>query len=367
MLLTNHGGDIFGAARRLRVPASALIDSSASINPLGLSRRARRRLEAELDLVRYYPDTSQHELRILVASREDIHPDTILFGNGSTQLLHLIPRYFRPRSVLLAQPSFSEYEAALLGLHCRVRHHLLKPSADFRVDPDKLLMELRDGRPDLLILATPNNPTGVVIPAEILFKIVRLCQKQRTWFLADESFIDFTSRPSLVREASRQQNLIVLRSFTKFFALPGLRIGYLVAHTCVTKELSSRIEPWSVNTLAVIAAAESIKDAAFSKKSLDLIAKERHYLFEGLAGLNWLAPYPSEANFLLVRIKTQAIQASDLRRRLEAMRILIRECTDFRGLGEEYIRVAIRTRKENRSLLGALRAIGEDLAPVNQP
>jgi threonine-phosphate decarboxylase len=364
MHLRAHGGNIFGAARRLHAPVSAIMDFSASINPLGLSRRACRRLEAELDLVCYYPDTSQHELRTLVASREDVHPDTILFGNGATQLLHLIPRCFRPQSVLLAQPSFSEYEAVLLGLHCRVRHHLLKPSADFRVEPGKLLKALRDNRPDLLILANPNNPTGVAIPVEILSKIVRLCQKQRTWFLADESFIDFTSQPSLVRQASRQENLIVLRSFTKFFALPGLRIGYLVAHTSIIKKLSSRIEPWSVNTLAVIAAAESIKDAAFRKQSLALIARERQYVSQGLENLGWLDAYPSEANFLLVRIKSKAINACGLYRRLEAMRILIRACTHFRGLGEEYIRVAIRTREENRTLLDALRRIGEELTPV---
>ncbi|HTV56045.1 MAG TPA: threonine-phosphate decarboxylase CobD [Terriglobia bacterium] len=366
MHLRAHGGNIFGAARRLHAPVSAIMDFSASINPLGLSRRARRRLEAELDLVRYYPDTSQHGLRTLVASREDINPDTILFGNGATQLLHLIPRYFRPRSVLLAQPSFSEYEAALLGLRCRVRHHLLKPSAGFRVVPDKLLKALRDDRPDLLILANPNNPTGVVIPAEILFKIVRLCHKQGTWFLADESFIDFTSQPSLVRQVSRQQNLVVLRSFTKFFALPGLRIGYLVASSPVIKELSNRIEPWSVNTLAVIAAAESMKDAVFRNRSLALIARERQYVSQGLENLGWLDAYPSEANFLLVRIKSKAINACGLYRRLEAMRILIRKCTDFRGLSEEYIRVAVRTRKENRSLLHALRRVGEELGPVSK-
>lgn len=363
MPLTNHGGDIFGAARRLHAPVSAMIDFSASINPLGLSRRARSRLKEELGLVCHYPDPSQNELRRLVASCEDIDPGCSLFGNGATQLLHLVPRYFRPRSVLLVQPSFSEYEAALLALRCRIRHHLLEPSTGFLVDPDKLLKALRDVRPGLLIVANPNNPTGAKVPTEVLLKIVQVCQKQNTWFLVDESFIDFTNQPSLVRLASRQQNLIVLRSFTKFFALPGLRIGYLVAQSSIIKELSSRIEPWSVNTLAVIAAAESMKDASFRKQSLALIARERRYLSEGLENLDWLEPYPSEANFLLVRIKSQAIEACGLCRKLEAMRILIRDCSDFQGLGQKYIRVAIRTRKENRTLLDALRKIGEDLAP----
>ncbi|MFZ0961922.1 MAG: aminotransferase class I/II-fold pyridoxal phosphate-dependent enzyme, partial [Terriglobia bacterium] len=208
----------------------------------------------------------------------------------------------------------------------------------------------------------PNNPTGAVIPPETLSAIVNICHRGRIHFVVDESFIEFTSQPSLARRASEHGHLIVLRSFTKFFAFPGLRLGYLVAHPSLVEEFSRQQEPWSVNTLAVIAAAESLVDSTFREKSLKLIARERRYLAAGLTAFGWLDPYPTEANFLLVRIQHPAIRATGLRRKLEAMRILIRDCTDFRGLGEKYIRVAVRSRKENRFLLEALRQVENTLA-----
>lgn len=361
MPLAKHGGDIFGAAQRLGVPLSAIMDFSASINPLGLSPGARHRLKKELGLVCHYPDERKADLRNLVASRENIDPESILFGNGATQLLHLIPHHLKPRKALLAQPAFSEYAAALRSSGCRIREYRLLPKRCFRIELDEFLRALGNEAPDMLILANPNNPTGAVIPPETLSAIVDLCLRRRIYFVADESFIDFTSQPSLVRLASRQRYLVVLRSFTKFFAIPGLRIGYLVAHPSMVKKLSYQQEPWSVNTLAVIAAAESIADSAFRGKSRSLIARELRYLSAGLSRLGWLVPYPSEANFLLVRIQHKGIRANHLIRELEAMRILIRDCADFRGLGQKHIRIAIRSRKENRCLLEALRLTGDVL------
>ncbi len=362
MPLARHGGDIFGAAHRLGVPVSAIMDFSASINPLGLAPRVRRRLKEELDLVCHYPDQRKAGLRSLIASCENIDPESILFGNGATQLLHLLPRHLKPRKTLLAQPAFSEYCAALRCAGCRIGEYRLEPKRLFRIELNEFLRSLKNEAPDMLILANPNNPTGAVIPPETLSTIVDICYRGRIHFLVDESFIEFTSQPTLARRASQQHYLIVLRSFTKFFAFPGLRIGYLVAHPRLVEELSRQQEPWSVNTLAVIAAAESMADSTFREKSLKLIARERRYLGAGLTDLGWLDPYPSEANFLLVRIQHPAVRATDLRRKLEAMRILIRDCTDFRGLGQKYIRVSIRSRKENRCLLEALRQVENTLA-----
>ncbi len=362
MPVARHGGDIFGAAQRLGVPVSAIMDFSASINPLGIPPRARRRLKEELDLVCHYPDQRKAGLRGLIASCESIDPESILFGNGATQLLHLIPRHLKPRKALLAQPGFSEYSAALRCAGCRIGEYHLEAKRLFHIELNEFLRTLKTEAPDMLILANPNNPTGAVIPPETLSAIVDICQRGRIHFVVDESFIEFTSQPSLARQASQHRYLTVLRSFTKFFAFPGLRMGYLVAHPSLVKEFSRQQEPWSVNTLAVIAAAESMADSTFREKSLNLIARERRYLAAGLTRLGWLVPYSSEANFLLVRIQHPAIGATDLGRKLEAMHILIRDCTDFRGLGRKYIRVAIRSRKENRCLLEALRQAGDTLA-----
>ncbi|HEX5483320.1 MAG TPA: threonine-phosphate decarboxylase CobD [Terriglobia bacterium] len=361
MALAVHGGDIFGAARRLGVPVSAIMDFSANINPLGPSSMARRRLREDLHLVCHYPDTCQAELRSLVARHENIDPDSILFGSGAMQLIHLVPRHFEPRKALLVQPTFSEYAVALRLSGCQVRNYRLQPERNFRIEPNEFLRALANERPDMLILGNPNNPTGTSTPPEVLSEITTVCAKRRIHLVVDESFIDFTTQPSLAGRASQHRYLMVLRSFTKFFSLPGLRIGCLVAQPSTVGALAREIEPWSVNTLGAIAAAESMKDSVFRKKSLALAARERRYLSQGLAKLGWLDPYPSEANFLLARIKRRDVCATDLRKELEIKRLLIRECTGFDGLGQQYIRLAIRTRRENRILLEALREIGNVL------
>lgn len=179
--------------------------------------------------------------------------------------------------------------------------------------------------------------------------------------IVDESFIEFTPEPSLVKLATRSRHLIALRSLTKSFALAGLRIGYLVASRLRVKELASRMEPWSVNTLALSAAAASIFDTDYIQKARCLIQEEREYLSQGLSQLGWLHPYPTSANFFLARIRNRYTSAPALRRMLEARNVLIRDASDFRGLGKQYLRLAVRDHEENRRLLAELRAIARAL------
>lgn len=357
MALVSHGGDVFAAARRQGVAVSGILDFSASINPLGLSPKARRRIKRELSLVCHYPDKCQAELRNVVASRERIKPDCLLFGNGATQLIHLISRCLRPKKALVAEPSFAEYRAALRCSGSKIVEFRMRVDRGFRFETDEFLEALEREQPELIILGNPNNPTGSVIPRKSLLRLASFCADRRMHLLIDESFIDFTCEASLLPLAVRQQFLIVVRSFTKFFALPGLRIGYLAAHRTVIERLGAYLEPWSVNALALVAAAESMKDSAYREKTLALIKRGKQYLSDALAKLGWLEPYPSEANFLLLRITAQGLEGSDLRQKLEAENILIRDATGFRGLSSQHVRIAIRRRRENRLLLDALHAI----------
>ncbi len=359
MPLAAHGGDIFGAARRLGVPPPRLIDFSANINPLGLSPKAYRRLKRELHTVCHYPDQRQEELRSLIASKQKIDAECIVFGNGATQLLYAIARCLKPRKALLIVPSFSEYPAALAPAQCDIKQFRLLPKNGFCLGAEVFLENLEEERPDLVLLANPNNPTGTVIPHDVLVQIARLCRRTGTHFVVDESFIDFTQEPSLVTLAAEGRYLIVVRSMTKFFALPGLRIGYLVAHRSVAQMLSRALEPWSVNTLALAAAVESMKDSSYRKRTLELVTKEREFLFAGLRKLGWLEPFPSQTNFVLARIKSQRLQGDVLRQKLESMRLLIRDSCGFKGLGPRYVRFAVRSHKENKRLMSTLRVVGE--------
>jgi threonine-phosphate decarboxylase len=352
-----HGGEVFAAARRLGVPVSRVLDFSASINPLGPSPKALRRLRRDLRLIRFYPEAENRELRDLVAEQEGVDPRCILFGNGATQLLHLVPRVLKPRKAVIVEPGFAEYRAALERAGCRVQSLPLSEKAAFRLERTPLLKTIRREHPALLVLGHPNNPTGTAIPDSLLSELIHLCAKNHVQLVVDESFIEFTSRRSRARDASRRPHLIVARSLTKFWALAGLRIGYLVGQQPLVERLSSHIEPWSVNSLASAAAADSLRDANYRRDTLALLRRERAFLRDRLFGLGWLRPFPSEANFLLVRIETPELGSTELRQKLERCNILVRDGVGFPGLGSRYIRVAIRNRRDNERLIDALASV----------
>jgi threonine-phosphate decarboxylase len=356
-----HGGDIWGAAERRGVPLSRWLDFSANLNPLGPSLKARKRLVRDVSLVALYPDKKQAELRRLLAARDGIAEDCILFGNGATQLIHLIPRVGRYRRALIVEPTFSEYRRALSNSGSEIGEFLLTPKDNFHLDLNPLLRALGREPPNVLFLANPNNPTGSVVPHRMLLDVSDFCEKRDIDLIVDESFIEFTTEPSLVTLATHRRRLLVVRSLTKIFALAGLRIGYLVAGRSRVEELAYRMEPWSVNTLALAAAAASIGDADYIQKARTLIRREREYLSRGLAQLGWLHPYPSSANFLLARIRARHTTAPALERMLAARNVLIRDASDFRGLDNQYLRFAVRQHRENRRFLAELGAIGKAL------
>lgn len=356
-----HGGDIWGVAKQRSVAISRLIDFSANINPLGLSVKAKKRLVSDIGLVSHYPDRDQTELRGLIASRNNIARDCILFGNGSTHLIHLIPRFKRYRKALIVEPTFSEYRAALSNCGAKITAFPLKAQENFRFDPRTFIESVNRERPDAVFLANPNNPTGTLIPRRQLSRAVTFCEQNGIDLVLDESFIELTPGVSMVVPASCSRHLIIIRSLTKCFALAGLRIGYLVADRSVIEGLAASIESWSVNTLALSAAAACISDAKYLQKSLRLIQREREYLFRGVAKLGWLHPYPSKANFLLARIQEPRFNSASLKRKLETANILIRDTCDFRGLGTKHVRLAVRPRAENRRLLIELNRIGRSV------
>ena len=354
-----HGGDIWGAAERQGVPLSRVLDFSANINPLGPSLKARKRLARDVSLVALYPDKRQAELRRLLAARDGIAEDCILFGNGATQLIHLLPRVGRYKRALIVEPTFSEYRRALSNSGSEIREFFLTPKNNFHLDLNLLLRVLGREQPNVLLLASPNNPTGLVSPHRMLLRVSAFCEERDIDLIVDESFIEFTTEPSLMTLATHRRHLLVVRSLTKSFALAGLRIGYLVAGRSRVEELAHRMEPWSVNTLALSAAAASILDTNYIQKARSLIQREREYLSRELPQLGWLHPYPSSANFLLARIRARYTTAPALERMLAARNVLVRDASDFRGLDNQYLRFAVRQRRENRRLLAELEAIGK--------
>lgn len=350
-----HGGNIHAFARTRDVALERVFDFSASINPLGIPRRALTAYRHALSRIVHYPEPYAESLTASLATYHDLVPGAILVGNGSTQLIFLLARCLAAHRVLLIAPLFSEHETAFRLNGTRIDRLFLRPPA-FTCSLEQIREALGRGY-DTLVLTNPNSPTGTALSREQIEELARLCQRARTRLVVDETFVDWIEEESVKHLAARSAHVIVLRSLTKFFAVPGLRVGYLIAHPRLVARLRRQLEPWSVNIVAQTVALACLQESEFAKRSRAFLRQEREWMFTRLARVQGLHPFPSRANFLLVRITAKGYDAPAIVRLLAEKNLLVRDCTNFPGLGEKFFRVAVRTRRENRRLLGTLRTL----------
>jgi threonine-phosphate decarboxylase len=302
----------------------------------------------------HYPDSDSTELREALANRHEVESANICVANGSTELIYLLPRLMSGKRALIVAPSFSEYAKALKRDGWSVENFILS-SADCFVFPlDLLERELRNGY-DLLILANPGNPTGRLYLLPEIEEINRLCSYSGCLLVIDEAFMDFSGEASAHHLAWKRDDILVLRSMTKFYALPGLRLGYAIGSRKIISHLVAIREPWSVNIPAQAAGVASLADVDYADATRELIISEREYLNEELAAIPGLRPFPSSANYLLVGTD-RMISAGELAKKLMKELILIRSCGNFAGLDDHFFRVAVRNRAENKRLIEALAA-----------
>ena len=338
----SHGGNIYDFDERI-------IDFSANINPLGMSPILKKSIFDNLDRILHYPDIDAKITRQKIADHWKIDKDNILLGNGSAELIYLITASFNPKNAVIPIPTFSEYERALEVRRCKIKFLRLNEKEGFNLD-----LDLLKGA-DICFLCNPNNPTG-----NIFVHPDNINRVKTRRMIIDEAFMDFLpdqNRLTLITRAVKSKEIVVLRSLTKFFALPGLRAGYMVAHKETIKKIRRYQAPWSVNTLAQLATEESLKNREYIKETHALIKKERGYLFKELNNFSELKPYASAANFLLVRIKKPGITSKALKESLVKRNILIRDCSNFRNMSNKYFRIAIRNHENNKKLIRALREV----------
>jgi threonine-phosphate decarboxylase len=350
-----HGGNIHAAMRATGSGLHRLIDFSASINPLGPSPRALRAMTRSLRLTVHYPDPDCLALRELLAETHALTPEQFLIGNGSTELIHLLPRALGINRALIVGPTFSEYERAILLNDGRVMHVDAHRSDAYRPPMKRAMEELNARQPaiDAVVLCNPNSPTGQWVSREDVLAFARFASRLRVWVVVDETFVEYCEEHSVLPRLPSIPRLLVLRSFTKFYALPALRIGYLVGDYHVIERIKRRQPPWSVGTLSQIAAAASVGDRSYADRSRAFMAMERPRFTEDLASVHGLRVYPAAANFLLVEFSSvrsvKPIVAS-----LRGRGLLIRDCGSFPGLTSQTARIAVRTETENRRLIKAL-------------
>lgn len=344
-----HGGNVHRASEETGIPVGEIIDFSASINPLGMPEAVVAAVREHIPLLVHYPDPFGTRLANHIGRWAGVEPRSVICGNGSTELIYLLVRALAPRRVLVPAPTFSEYERACRMEGAEIAPLALSPSDGFTIDPERFRRELAGC--DMAFLCNPNNPTGSVMNRDT---VQRLAQAARTCgcrLVVDEAFIDFVPEQSVTADAGGNEQLIVLRSLTKFYALAGLRIGYAVLHPAVADRVREHKEPWTVNTLAEQAAVAAINDRGFRERTLALITEEREFLAQGFRslGIRW---FPAAANYFLLRLeRAQGAAAAMLRRG-----VLVRDCSNFTGLDRTYLRVAVRSRTENERLLKELAA-----------
>lgn len=355
-----HGGNI---GPYLKVGGRSLrykvIDFSVNINPLGLPPRVKETILKNIGTLLGYPDPDSKGLKSIISTFYDINQNNILVGNGSIELIHLIPRALKAKNALIIGPTFSEYEFAVRLNGTKAFFVQAQEQNDFRID----LREIKKSIPkaDLVFLCNPNNPTGYLVPKNELLDIFYICKRYNTTLVIDEAFIDFlrdVEKITLVIEAAKYNRLLVIRSLTKFFALPGLRLGYLVGQRRIVEHLAKFQYPWNVNSLAQAIAGDVFKAAEYINLSKNFIAEEKEYLFENLSQIKGLKVYRPAANFIFCKLENCRIWDSmRLNNRLRKNGIIIRGCHNFRGLNDRFFRVAVRTRSENKRLIVCLKKV----------
>jgi L-threonine-O-3-phosphate decarboxylase len=357
-----HGGNLLWAATIAGCSPNALLDFSASINPLGMPESAQKALQAALPTLIAYPDPQYTELKRSIGQHHDLSPDWILPGNGAAELLTWACRDLADQKcTYLIAPGFADYDRALRAANVNVKRCVLdtpdQPMLSASGLPRTLTVEQAIAQSNGILINNPHNPTGQLVTAQDL-KAHVLDNPHYSLVVVDEAFMDFLppgQQQSLIGLIAEYPQLVILRSLTKFYAIPGLRLGYAIAHPDRLRRWNRWRDPWTVNTLAARVGEVVLQDTAFQAQTYAWLAEAQPKLAQGLANLPGLTVYPGCVNFLLVR--SQHSVAKVQQQLLQDHHLYIRDCRSFPELGDGFFRVAVRTVAENDRLLSGLAAV----------
>jgi threonine-phosphate decarboxylase len=354
-----HGGDRDAAAARYGVDADSLVDLSANVNPLGpppALLTALRDGAADAAALQRYPEPTYRALRRSIARTLAVDPESIVVGNGAAALLEAALALGQPRSCVVPVPAFSEYARALTAVGIEAVAVPLAADSDFALDPARFVDAVRRSGAKVAIVTNPHNPSGALTSRARMLELAAALELLGCRTIVDEAFIDYAPQESVTDVAARSENVICVRSLTKFFAVPALRVGYAVAAPDTARDLRARLPSWPVTTLAADAVAAALGDRDFAERSLRTNAVERARLLDGLTKVG-LRVIPPAANFVLVELPARLSSAVVTERLAREFGILVRDCGSYDGLSGEWLRVAVRTRAESERFVAALGAL----------
>lgn len=345
-----HGGNIHLFRRRFN--RDEVLDFSANINPLGPPEWLRSLLNRAVEDLGHYPDPDCHDLIESIAEYGKYPPACIVPANGSTELLYLLPRLLPCRRVVIPAPAYIDYKRAARLAGKPTEIVVMKEEDGFVLDPLRLAAQIQAN--DLVIIGSPNNPTGSLVNPSVVLKLAG--DFPESYFLIDEAFLDFV--PEAEPLGGRFYNIFTLNSLTKFYAIPGLRLGFGIFPEEIAGLLREHLPPWTVNTLAQAIGAKALRDRIYQEQTRTECRRLRSAFVEELQKFAELKVFPAAANYLFLRLSGR-ITVRELADRLSDQCILIRRCENYDGLDDSYFRIAVRSEAENRRFLNALAAILE--------
>ncbi len=379
-----HGGNIYKIFREKNI--KEILDYSSNINPYGIPESLKKRITENLEILERYPDPDYVELRQKLSNLNKVNLSDIILGNGATEIIFLFMKVINPKKILIVSPTFGEYERAVKATEIsgdtvslsssngdnknienkkiEIEYFELKESDDFKLNIGNLKNEL-ENKYDLLIICNPNNPTGKFLKLTQTEEILKECNKYDTKLFIDEAFIEFLAdgmKESIINTEENKKNLFVTRAFTKFFAIPGLRLGYgMYFDKELEQKISEKKEPWSVNNIAELAGLTVLDDTEYIEKTLKWITKEKIYMYEKLNEISGIKVYETEVNFITGKIDEklflEGLNVKILREKMLEQGILIRDASNFKFLDERFFRLAIKDRESNDRVIEAMKEI----------
>ncbi|MCR5665285.1 MAG: aminotransferase class I/II-fold pyridoxal phosphate-dependent enzyme [Eubacterium sp.] len=339
-----HGGDIY--------TNEDMLDFSANINFCGMPSSVREAAIKGVMESENYPQPQAHRLCERIGETYHLNKERVICGNGAAELLFAMAHAIKPKRALLYEPSFFEYEQSLSSCNCEIEFYDLPIEHNFQMQEDYLERITDDI--DMIFLCNPNNPTGALTSKSMLLQILDKCKAMDVWMIVDECFLDFvaeTESYSLIGEVLKYKKLVILKAFTKTFAMPGLRLGFLLSGSeQLVAEMKKQLQPWNISLPAMYAGEAALRETEYVAYSSKKIAQQREFLCEQLSNLG-LQVYEPSANYIFFK------GPKGLASKLKKHHILIRDCSNYRNLTDGFYRIAVRTKGENERLIRALKEI----------
>lgn len=352
-----HGSDLEKIEQLYGIKKEDITSFSANVNPLGISPLLKKTLCDHIDAITTYPDRDYASLRKCLSSYTGADPAHIIVGNGSTELISLFIQITHPKKALVLGPTYSEYEREISLEGGTTLYYPLKEEQDFKLDIPDFTAHLNENL-DLVVICNPNNPTSSCITRKEMRCILDVCKQYGIYVMVDETYVEFTEDVTAITSiplAQDYNNIIILRGTSKFFAAPGLRLGYAITgNRDLLTEIHTKKNPWTINSLAAIAGEIVFQDTEYIEKTRQLISAERKRISELLSKNPAFKIYPAQANFILVRLLKESLTSGLLFDTAIRQKMMIRDCSTFPFLNDKYIRFCIMSPEMNDKLLSCL-------------